>query len=237
MAKFFYIFYVHLLYIVNLTAVPIDIAIYFTTLVLLITYGTADRMQYPEVETDIPFAEYPPTFASLQERVDAAFKSLAELVETEACLGVDVADSDITAARDVLLGAAKPSDKVLSSPGTVIHLKAILDEYDKVVVQSSAQLRTYVTNKLIEDSANPDPRIRLKCYELLGKISDVGLFTDKSEVTLKHRPTEELEQLLRERLMKTLEGEAMEITPADLESSALIIPEPIKAVISQDIQA
>jgi hypothetical protein len=56
------------------------------------------------------------------------------------------------------------------------------------------------------DSTNPDPRIRLKCYELLGKISDVGLFTDKTEVTMRHRPTEELEQLLRERLMKTLDA-------------------------------
>jgi hypothetical protein len=40
---------------------------------------------------------------------------------------------------------------------------------------------------------------------MLGKISDVGLFTDKTEVTMRHRPTEELEQLLRERLTKTIE--------------------------------
>jgi hypothetical protein len=96
---------------------------------------------------------------------------------------------------------------MLSSPGTVVHIKSLLDEYDKVVIHSAAQLRTYVTNKLILDSANPDPRIRIKCYELLGKISDVGLFTDKTEITLRHRPTEELEQLLRERLMKTIEAD------------------------------
>jgi hypothetical protein len=41
---------------------------------------------------------------------------------------------------------------------------------------------------------------------MLGKISDVGLFTDKTEVTMRHRPTAELEQLLRERLAKTLEA-------------------------------
>jgi hypothetical protein len=89
----------------------------------------------------------------------------------------------------------------------VVQIKAILSEYDQVVVQSSVQIRNYVTNKLIQDSTHPDPRIRLKCYELLGKISDVGLFTDKSEITMRHRPTEELEQLLRERLAKTLEAE------------------------------
>jgi hypothetical protein len=88
-----------------------------------------------------------------------------------------------------------------------------LDEYDKVVIQSAVQLRTYVTNKLIVDSTNPDPRIRLKCYELLGKISDVGLFTDKTEITMRHRPTEELEQLLRERLMRTLEADEFVTAP------------------------
>jgi hypothetical protein len=47
---------------------------------------------------------------------------------------------------------------------------------------------------------------------MLGKISDVGLFTDKTEITMRHRPTEELEQLLRERLTKVLEAEVMDNT-------------------------
>lgn len=172
-------------------------------------------MEYVDIDTDIPYAEYPPTFETLEERVNAAFNSLAETYDA-----VPVTDEDIDTARAVFTGREKPTDKVLSSPGTVVHLKAILDEYDKVVIQSAAQLRTYVTNRLILDSNSTDPRIRLKCYELLGKISDVGLFTEKTEVTLKHRPTEELEQLLRERLMKTLNG-------ADLVSE--LPPEVVKA--------
>jgi len=194
-------------------------------------------MQYPEIETDIPFAEYPPTFESLQERVEAAFKSVASLMADEGLDGLDVSDEDIVAARSILTNPTSQTERQLSSPGTVVHLKTILDEYDKIVVQSAAQLRTYVTNKLIEDSVNPDPRIRLKCYELLGKISDVGLFTDKTEVTLRHRPTEELEQLLRERLMKTLEGEALEIKPSDLSTTQLAIPDAIKTQITQELTA
>lgn len=159
-------------------------------------------MQFVEIDTDTPFADYPPTFEDLRARVEAMFRSVAEISDS-----VEVTDEDIGRAHTMLTGSAAPTAVTLSSPGTVVHLKAILDEYDKVVVQSAAQLRTYVTNKLIEDSVNPDPRVRLRCYELLGKISDVGLFTDKSEVTLRHRPTEELEQLLRERLMKTLTAE------------------------------
>jgi hypothetical protein len=162
-------------------------------------------MNYPEIETGIPFADFSPTFVDLQERVDAAFNSLTAITES-----VSVSDEDITTARQLFTGSEKPTDRALASPGTVIHLRAILDEYDKQVVQSAAQIRTYVTNKLIEDSTHADPRVRLRCYELLGKISDVGLFTDKTEVTMRHRPTEELEHLLRERLMKTLNAETVE---------------------------
>ena len=164
-------------------------------------------MQFPEIDTDIPYAAYPPTFEDLQARVTAAFNSLAEIADS-----IEVTDDDIATAHAVFTGTQPATNTLLSSPGTVVHIKALLDEYDKVVVQSANQLRTYVTNKLIVDSANPDPRVRLKCYALLGKISDVGLFTDKTEVTMRHRPTEELEQLLRERLMKTLDAEP--ITPA-----------------------
>jgi len=163
-------------------------------------------MEYPEIETGIPFAEYPPTFEDLQARIDAAMRSIASVADA-----VEVADDDIKLARDVFAGGIKASDVTLSSPGVIVHIKALLTEYDHQVVQSAVQLRKYVTNRLIEDSGNPDPRIRLKCYELLGKISDVGLFTDKTEVTLRHRPTEELEQLLRERLVKTLDGESMRV--------------------------
>ena len=72
------------------------------------------------------------------------------------------------------------------------------------------------------ESENADPRIRIKSLEMLGKISDVGLFTDKTEITMRHRPTEELEQMLRERLTKVIEGEVTEAprrfqtTPLDI---------------------
>ena len=44
----------------------------------------------------------------------------------------------------------------------------------------SAHISGMVTNKLVLESENPDPRIRMRALELLGKISDVGLFSEKS---------------------------------------------------------
>ena len=164
----------------------------------------------PDIDLDVPLADYPPTFADLRERVDAAFAALATL-EAD----VEVTDEDEETARAVVTGAKRPTPTVLSSPGTIVQIKAILSEYDKAVVESAAQIRTFVTNKLILETETPDPRIRIKALELLGKISDVGLFTEKTEITMRHRPTEELEQLLRERLLKTLDAEEPEAKPYD----------------------
>jgi hypothetical protein len=163
-------------------------------------------MYTPVVDTHIEFAEYEPTFETLQARVDAAFSALTDL-EAD----VQVSEADIIKARSVFVGTQNANDVDLSSPGTVVHLKALLSEYDKQVIESASQLRTYITNKLIYETASSDPRIRIKALELLGKISDVGLFTEKAEITLRHRPTEELEQMLRERLSKVVEGELLHI--------------------------
>lgn len=165
-------------------------------------------MYTPEIDTDVPLADFPPTFSDLQARVDAAFASLSALQ-----VDVEVTDGDQEAARAVVTGDRRPTDVLLSSPGAIVQIKAILSEYDKAVVESAAQIRTFVTNKLLLESDSPDPRIRIKALELLGKISDVGLFTEKTEITMRHRPTEELEQMLRERLARTLDADEDPVQP------------------------
>lgn len=161
-------------------------------------------MYTPVIDTDIPLVDFPPTFQDLEERVNSAFASLTELGHD-----IEVSDDDIENARAIVTGTKQATEATLSSPGTIVHIKAILSEYDKAVVESAAQIRTFVTNRLLLETENPDPRIRIKSLELLGKISDVGLFTEKTEITMRHRPTEELEQLLRERLTKIIDAEPM----------------------------
>jgi len=75
-----------------------------------------------------------------------------------------------------------------------------LKDFSHAVVKQATQIRHLVTNKLILETNNPDPRVRIKALELLGKISDVGLFTDRSEVTVTHRSTDDLQSNLREKL-------------------------------------
>ena len=93
----------------------------------------------------------------------------------------------------------------ITTSASAMHLKSILSEYDQVVVSSAVQIRTYVTNKLIEETTHPDPKIRIRALELLGKVGDVGLFIERSEVTVKHKTTLELEASIKDRISKLLE--------------------------------
>ena len=57
-----------------------------------------------------------------------------------------------------------------------------------------------MTNKLILETENPDARIRIRALELLGKMTDVGLFTDRKESTVTHQSADELREKLRAKL-------------------------------------
>ena len=96
--------------------------------------------------------------------------------------------------------AAKPSNVAKLTPETLVYARNILDEFGQQVVTRSVEIRHLVTNKLILESENADARIRMRALELLGKISDVGLFTERSEVTVTHQSTDDLKNLLREKL-------------------------------------
>jgi hypothetical protein len=115
----------------------------------------------------------------------------------------------VTHGQDIPLEQARA---MLNTPEGAIYVNTILSQYDMEVVRDAKRLRNYVTNKLILESENPDARVRMRSLELLGKISDVGLFTDRAEVTVHHRSTVDLENNLREKLRRLREGDIMDAT-------------------------
>ena len=146
----------------------------------------------------------------LAERAAAASKTMEVLIPHGLKVRPTKKDSE-DAAAVVAAYAANPENtsKVVShkrmskmTPSALRHIDLMLKEFSHNVVESSTQLRHYVTNKLVEESANPDPRIRMKALELLGKISDVGLFAEKTEVTITHQTTDDLRESLRAKLSR-----------------------------------
>ena len=116
---------------------------------------------------------------------------------------------------------------VMATPESVIYIESLLTQYDMEVVRDSKRLRNYVTNKLLVESENADARIRMRALELLGKISDVGLFTERTEVTITNRSTVELENSLREKLQRLR-------TNTDIEE-ARVVTAPLSAVPKPDV--
>jgi len=76
------------------------------------------------------------------------------------------------------------------------QINTLLTAYDKRIVDDPAQIRYYATNRLLELTDDPDVKIRIKALELLGKVADVGLFADRTEITIKDKTTRDLEKEL-----------------------------------------
>jgi hypothetical protein len=86
------------------------------------------------------------------------------------------------------------------TPAVLLQTNDILKEFGQLVATHAAEIRNTVTNKLILETENPDARIRIRALELLGKMTDVGLFTDRKEITVTHQTADELREKLREKL-------------------------------------
>jgi len=165
----------------------------------------------------------------LPERAAALGKTVDKLEEHGVNLKPDEADKEAAATLATAYASApdKTSQKVTNkraatlTPASVRLTSNIIDEFNHSVVESSKQLRNLVTNKLIIESENPDPRVRMRALELLGKISDVGLFTEKSEVTITHQTTDDLKEKLRSKLAKLVNPQPEVEDATIIEAAAL----------------
>ena len=105
------------------------------------------------------------------------------------------------------------------TPASLIMVRSVLDEFGHAVVEKATHIRHLVTNKLILESDSPDPKVRIRALELLGKISDVGLFSDRTEITITHQSTDELKQTLRDKLNKLrAKMDVVDVTPVETSS-------------------
>lgn len=139
--------------------------------------------------------------------LDTAFDDPEEVQST-----ADYLAQSYAADPEATSKAATPPNIAKLPPQSLIFTRNILDEFGQQVVTRSVEIRHLVTNKLILESENPDARIRMRALELLGKITDVGLFTERSEVTITHQSTDDLKNALREKLqrLKRVEDEVVD---------------------------
>lgn len=154
-------------------------------------------------------SEEPKTFSS---RAKVAVKTAEVLVEAGADLKIAETNKDtavdmfkmLTDAENQPSPTQAAATQALTDPATVAHLMVMMRDYDHQVVEDAVQLRRFITNKLIEETTKENATNRIKALELLGKISDVGLFTEKTEITVKDASMDDLQSQIRGKLLKIL---------------------------------
>jgi DNA topoisomerase VI subunit B len=169
----------------------------------------------PEVGIPLPFDTKPEDIDEFRAKAHAMFETVQELVESG--LEVEVTDADKAEARMLFAASKAPAPKT-ATPGAIVHLESILNEWDQEVLDVGRRLRNYVTNRFIVESTDPDPKVRLKALENLGKLSNVGSFSERIDITVTHRTINDIESELK----KTLElftGQVIDVEPKEVQKS------------------
>lgn len=167
----------------------------------------------PESGIPFPFDTRPEEILQWRDRAKAAVATIREIVE----LGgeVEVTQQDRQEAR-AAVADDKPVKITEKNAGQLVHLEAILSEYDRDLLNVTTRLRSFVTNKLLLETVDEDPKIRIKALELLGKITNVGLFSERIDINVTHRTIEQVDQELDQMLEKYL-GDVDEVEPETAE--------------------
>jgi len=141
----------------------------------------------------------------------------AKVNTTEWLKGLGAADTDTVVTQAEVQAARASFTNLISSapaeithehltqiktPVAVQHLVGMLTAYDWEFVHQARELRGYTVAKLLEECENPNANIRLKALGLLGKVTEVGLFTDKIEVKKTDLTDEEIDKKLKDKLAK-----------------------------------
>ena len=175
----------------------------------------------PELGIPFPFDTTPEELDGFRDKARAYFATVQALMDEG--LGVDITQDDKVASHRIMAEAKLPPVKTLT-PGTIVNLEAILCEWDQEVLDVSRRLRNYVTNKLIMESTDSDPKQRIKALELLGKVSSVGLYSDRIDINVTARSVTDIETELR----KTLElygGNVIDVTNSAEDLPAISLEE------------
>lgn len=88
----------------------------------------------------------------------------------------------------------------VKAPAAVQHLVGMLTAYDWAFVEQAKELRGYAVAQILEEVKHPDARIRLKALDMLGKVTEVALFTERVEVKKTEMSDVELEMRIKEKL-------------------------------------
>lgn len=90
----------------------------------------------------------------------------------------------------------------LDLPEEIKAAVGMVTAYQWKFVEQAEELRSMAVANIVKEVHHPDARIRLKALELLGKVTEVALFTDRVSVKNEDVSDEELDARIKEKLGK-----------------------------------
>ena len=166
-----------------------------------------------------PTKEHPLPYDTTDDKTSNILEEMAvagNTAELQVELGAPLEVDEFTADREkALLEAVAKTKKPdnLKQPTTAFAAAAFLRTYGSALALDAVQARSAITNKLMEIANCGDPKFELKALELLGKHSDIGLFTERSEITINYKDPAELENAIKDRVKRLLNADVIDITP------------------------
>jgi hypothetical protein len=168
-----------------------------------------------------PTTEHPLPFDMSDEQPKTHKDGIAIAVNTADLIdklgpGLDYEDKDLHKTAELFNGTEKPATpKHIHSAAEAKAASVLIKTFDFQAFADIQQARTFITNKLVSMTDCGDPKIEIKALELLGKHSDIGLFTERSEITVHHTTSKGLEDSIKERIKRLMNADVTDVTPLD----------------------
>ena len=101
------------------------------------------------------------------------------------------------------------------TPESVKRIVGMLSSYDWQFVEESQRIRGFIVTKLLEEAEeHPDAKVRLRALELLGKVTDVGLFSERVEIKKTDISDADLDAQIKAKLEKFIQkSETLKLKP------------------------
>jgi hypothetical protein len=170
----------------------------------------------PSDEFPMPFStedEEPKTFP---DEVAVAAKTAELLEELGAPLEVDPANLEHEKAL-IDTVARNHAREPLKNYGIALAASGFLKNYGHNLAFDVGQVRAALTNKLLEIASCGEVKYELRAIELLGKHSDISLFTQRSEININYNSPEALESAIKERVKRLLNADIIDVTPLGMD--------------------
>ena len=166
----------------------------------------------PTAEHKVPFDlsdEQPKTHA---DSVAIAVNTVDFIEQLDGCIDYD--NKSLEQAGKLIVGTEKSATpKTVSVSSEAKAASVLVKKFDFQAFGDQLQARNFITNKLITLADHGDPKVELKALELLGKHSDIGLFTERSEITIHHTTSSSLESSIKERIKRLMNADVTDLKP------------------------